>query len=268
MRFRNFLAILSFFLLLIFSQNLHAEEKIPMKVLASGHITVMAKINGKGPFRLVFDTGSPLTFINNRAAKAAGLVDKNAKESNVIFGFRNAVQAKSFKIGKLEVKNLPITILDHPTVEMLSKLEGRIDGLVGHSFFARFKMTLDYSENAIYFDPIDYVPEDVMGTMMKKMLSGTASRRVIAPLALWGFVVEKKDDLDGVTVTKILEKSPASEGFLRVGDKIVTINRRWTDSVTDVFDATAKVPAGKQADLVILRDGQRVEIKIVPKIGL
>src|SRR5262249_30605019 len=32
---------------------------VPFETLPSGHMTVMVKLNGKGPYKLIFDTGAP-----------------------------------------------------------------------------------------------------------------------------------------------------------------------------------------------------------------
>ena len=47
---------------------------VPFELLPSGHMTVMVKVNGKGPYRLIFDTGAPITLLNNKVAKEAGLL--------------------------------------------------------------------------------------------------------------------------------------------------------------------------------------------------
>src|SRR5262245_54331032 len=41
---------------------------IPLEVLRTGHVAVKVNINGKGPFRLALDTGSPVTFVSNACA--------------------------------------------------------------------------------------------------------------------------------------------------------------------------------------------------------
>ena len=57
----------------------HAEAPpkpvvVPFELLPSGHMTVMVKVNGEGPYRLILDTGAPITLIDNKVAKAAGLL--------------------------------------------------------------------------------------------------------------------------------------------------------------------------------------------------
>ena len=47
---------------------------VPFELLPSGHMAVMVKVNGEGPYRLIFDTGAPITLLDNKVAKAAGLL--------------------------------------------------------------------------------------------------------------------------------------------------------------------------------------------------
>src|SRR4051812_20880156 len=44
---------------------------VPFEMLDSNHMVVKATINGKGPFRLVFDLGAPITLLGNRAAEVS-----------------------------------------------------------------------------------------------------------------------------------------------------------------------------------------------------
>src|SRR3954462_10396498 len=52
--------------------------KVPFEMLQkgrlmSGHLAVQAKVNGKGPYRLIFDTGAPVILLSARVGKEAGL---------------------------------------------------------------------------------------------------------------------------------------------------------------------------------------------------
>ena len=42
---------------------------VPFELLKSGHMAVQVNVNGKGPYRLIFDTGAPITLLNNKIAK-------------------------------------------------------------------------------------------------------------------------------------------------------------------------------------------------------
>src|SRR5689334_14812960 len=43
---------------------------VPFTMLPTNHMLVEAKINGKGPYRLIFDLGAPITLLSNRASEA------------------------------------------------------------------------------------------------------------------------------------------------------------------------------------------------------
>src|SRR5207244_3719890 len=59
---------------------------VPFEVLPSGHITVQVKVNGKGPYKLIFDTGAPITLMNNKVAKEAGLLKGVTRPLISLFG--------------------------------------------------------------------------------------------------------------------------------------------------------------------------------------
>src|SRR5262249_31341779 len=155
------------------------------------------KINGEGPFRLIFDTGAPVTLINNKVARAAGLVKKDAKGAVVpLFPGMGQYKVKTLQICDLTTKGVPVLVMDHPTVSLVSKHLGPIDGIVGFSFFARYRMTIDYQTKTMTFVPTKFQPPDVMQRMFALLLSGKKDeRKVVGPAGVWGFSVEKaKDD--------------------------------------------------------------------------
>ena len=55
-------------------QEKSAKGVVPFEILKTGHMTVKVKVNGKGPYRLIFDTGAPINLLNNKIAEEAGLL--------------------------------------------------------------------------------------------------------------------------------------------------------------------------------------------------
>ena len=55
-----------------------AKHEIPYRLTDTKHVLVRAKINGKGPFNLILDTGAPAVFVTKAVAKKAG-VKEDAK---------------------------------------------------------------------------------------------------------------------------------------------------------------------------------------------
>jgi S1-C subfamily serine protease len=122
--------------------------------------------------------------------------------------------------------------------------------------------------------PNDYVPGDAMQGMMDKLMGASRGQKpepaVLAPAALWGFTVDKeKDDEDaGVKVTTVLAKGPAAAGGLKEGDRLLTLDGRWTDTVGDTFVAVSTVKPGRAVTLVVKRDGKEVKLTVTPGKGL
>ena len=76
------------------------------------HIAIKVKINGKGPYRVIFDTGAPVSIINRKTAKDAGIVPKNSSAS--LFGMMAGspqTTVPSLKVGELEAKDVPVRVL-------------------------------------------------------------------------------------------------------------------------------------------------------------
>src|SRR5262245_54892697 len=170
-------------------------KKVKFDLLKTKHIVVEVKVNGKGPYRLIFDTGAPLMLINNRIAKDAGVMEKNAKGPPLaLFGAMGQFTIKEFQMGELKAKDVSTMVMDHPTVQAISELFGPIDGLVGFPFFARYRMTVDYQAKEFTFAPVDYKPSNLFDTLMNTMMSGqkdAGKPKILVPQAQWGFVADK-----------------------------------------------------------------------------
>jgi hypothetical protein len=252
--------------------------KVPFVLMPTGHFLVDVKLNDKGPYKLIFDTGNPTMLINNRIAKESGVVDK--KTTAPLFSPFGAMgpglKAKSMSIGPLKAENVPVMVLDHPTVKMFSdhfmKDHGPIEGIVGFPFFARFKMVVDYQAKELTFTPNGYKPGDVMESMMKMLLGASDNKgkpKVVAASGLWGLVVDKdaKDEEAGVTVKTVMAGSAAEKAGLKEGDRLLTIDGRWTDSIGDTYQAAGFVKLGKSAPVVVKRGGNEMKMLVKPTSG-
>lgn len=255
-----------------------AEEQVktvvvPFEVLKSKHIAVKVKINGKGPYRLIFDTGAPFTLVNTRVARDSGMVAKNAAPAwFALFNQMEPARMKSFELGDVKVENTSAAIMDHPTVEMISKVLGPIEGLIGFPFFARYKMTIDYQARQMTLAPSGYAAPDSTETLtaaVNAMMQDAKTPKVLAPRAQWGFLPAKdeKDDKPGTTVEEVMTGSAAAAAGLTKGDRLLSLDGRWTDSPTDVFHAASFIKSGSPAKAVVQRDGKEITLTITPRQG-
>jgi hypothetical protein len=245
---------------------------VPFELLKSGHMAVDVKINGKGPFKLIFDTGAPVTLVNNKLAKKAGLLEGKGKPAFSLFGAMGEVKIKDMDVGGAKTGDVSAMVMDHPTVELIGqKLGTPIYGLVGFPFFARFKMTLDYQTKTMTLAPSGYKPPagDLTRNMMQMLLSG-GTPKALAPAAQWGVLAGKEagDEEDGVDVKSVVPDSPADKAGLKRGDRLLTLDGRWTDSLGDLYDAAGRVKPGTTVKVTVKRGGKEIELKVTPAKGM
>jgi hypothetical protein len=247
-----------------------APVVVPFELLASGHMAVQVKANGKGPFLLIFDTGAPMSLVNNKMAKEAGLLKGVQKPAFTMFGSMGEVKIKKLQVGDATEADVSAMVMDHPTITLIAdKLKKPICGLVGFPFFARFKMTLDYEKRTMTLVPSGYKPPDVMKSMTMLMLGG-AGKRSLAPAAQWGVMASKEpgDEGDGVDVKSVVPGSAADKAGLKRGDRLLTLDGRWTDTIADLYEAAGFVKPGSAAEVKIRRGGKEMSLKVSPVKGL
>ncbi len=251
-----------------------APVKVPFEMLVTRHIAVKIKINGKGPYRVIFDTGAPITLISSKVAKESGIAKDTGSSFfglGSMFGGVTPIKVKSFRVGDLEAKNVNVIVMDHPTVEVLASVLGPLEGIVGFPFFAHYKMTLDYQAKELTFTPNGYEPKDALELMMDTIMNQKKPEpRRLAPGGLWGFQIakEQNDEKAGVNITEVAKDGPAAKAGLRAGDRLLVLDDRWTDSINDCYAAASEAPAGVEVVVLIQRDGVEKEIKVKPVKGL
>jgi hypothetical protein len=251
---------------------MQAKAVVPFEMSTTNHMLVQARINGKGPYLLIFDLGAPVTLLSNRVSEATGVVKAGAPRS-FLFGMRGEAEVAKLQVGDLAVAKLPVVVLDHPVLKALEQIAGRqIDGIMGFTFFARYKTTINYMDHRMTFEPVSYKMRDLLKELPERLMGPKVVRRcVVAPLGLWGFCLGKPVrglTSPGVVITRVYANSPAARGGLRRGDVLVALDGRWTTSLADVFQAAASIEPGHDAAVVILRDGKEQTLAIHPMEGV
>jgi hypothetical protein len=79
-----------------------------------------------------------------------------------------------------------------------------------------------------------------------------------------GTVPSYADSTDGLKLDAVREGSPAAAAGLKAGDKIVKLAGRDVRNVYDYTQALSEMKAGREYDIEVLRDGQRLPMKITP----
>jgi len=248
------------------------KVEVPFELTASKHMVVKATLNGEGPFRLVFDVGSPVTLLGNEAARKAGVIKDDAPRS-FLFAARGEAEVDTLRVGDLEAEKVPVLVMDHPALGALGKADRRkIDGLIGASFFSRYRTGIDYQARLLTFEPVASKPRDLMKELPARMAAAkVAKHRVLAPAGFWGVTIGPPADAAnpaGVPILTVLPDSPAAKAGLEPGDLLTALDGRWTTSIADTFAAAAGVPPGRAATVVVVRDGQERTLTVTPRDGI
>jgi hypothetical protein len=248
---------------------------VPFELLKSGHMAVNVKINGKGPYLLIFDTGAPMSLLSTKVAKDSGLLKDTKTQTMPGFGAVGEAKLKTLELGAAKVDNVSAIVMDHPTVDAIgSRLGKDLGGIVGFPFFARFKMTLDYAAKTMTLEPSSYKPPDTMAAMnamvMGALLGGGEKKKTLSSAAQWGLLASKDtgDDDAGVNVTSVVPGSAAEKAGLKRGDRLLTLDGRWTDSLADLYEAAGFVKPETTVSVKVKRAEKELTLKVTPKSGL
>ncbi len=115
-----------------------------------GWIIVEAKINGRGPYRLILDTGAGISGISPGTAKELGLKQRARIQILDIAGHTDLyplTYADQFEVGGLRLEPVPLVIsdiFDHIFDDSLG-----VVGLLGYIGLDRFTLDLDYPEEEV-----------------------------------------------------------------------------------------------------------------------
>lgn len=126
---------------------------LPIRLL-NNHVYVQAKVNGKGPYTFIVDTGGH-TLIAPRVAKELGLavagsgISSGAGEKVGTLGF---TRYNEIALGPVRLTDQPAFVTDiyDPSIEGIA-----VDGMVGFELFARFAVRLDYGAKTMTITDFD-----------------------------------------------------------------------------------------------------------------
>ena len=209
-----------------------------------GHMIMQAKINGRGPYQLGVDTGSPYTFVGPQLARQLGL---GAGGGRVELQF-----------GGMKVSNASMVVMNHPNLGTAAQSQGGLEGIIGHSVLSRYRYTIDFPNREIIFH----------GPPSNAPLGGAAK---VAPTrgVVLGVTLE---DLGAGTrearVVNVVAGGAADEAGLKRGDRIISFNDRAASQPQDVFDAVARLAPGHVLRLKVERGGKQLELSLKPRAGL
>src|SRR5215471_14965319 len=137
--------------LMLFAILLHAASAEERLAVVDGYAFVQVRVNGKGPFRMLVDTGASSCMLSTEAATSAGLV----------YDHRVVVAP----------------------IDAVRQVDPKADGILGQSFLGRFPYLIDYRKKRLMIGGEAEEQSVVLGgTLAADQVDG----RIVVPVSFGG----------------------------------------------------------------------------------
>jgi serine protease Do len=245
--------------------------RVPYRVTNTNHFLVRVRINGKGPFNFLVDTGAPAFYIATETARTAGL--KPAPDE-----FWTPVARLDFE-GGAHLSDLKARVEDPFQLVGMNALGlpgASIDGLLGFTVLARFRLELDPTKDRMTWTRLDYEPGEppvpqrkpgererpppevqamnLLGPLAKLLSILTGGKQPEDQLHPRGFAgIILTETAAAVRVASVLDDSPAARAGVRPGDRLIRIRDRQVTGLKSALDAIAVVRPDDRVTLVVRR---------------
>jgi len=253
--------------------------EVPYSLTIPKHVVVRAKINGKGPFNFILDTGAPALFVAVPVCKKLGIKgDANNWGTFDRFEIEGGVVIEKLK-GRVE------TPFQLEGMNGMGLAGVEVHGMIGYNVLAKYRMTIDFTRDKMIWTPLDYKPVapmglggkggapgglEMMGNIMK-LLGGFMGRKAAPDTVVRGFLGVTLADEEGgeyPVVKGVLESGPAAKAGLKAGDKVLRVNTRGVYNVEDVLRMAGKVAPGDKVTLTVQRDKEKKDITFTAGEGI
>jgi len=246
--------------------------QVPYRLTDTNHFLVRVRINGKGPFNFLVDTGAPALYVATETAKKVGL--KPAKGA-----FWTPVDRLDFE-GGASLTNLKARVEDPFQLVGMNALGlpgASIDGILGFTVLARFRMVLDPTQDRMTWTRLAYEPKDppipdrrpgdgppaemqamnLLGPVAKfaAALVGKQPEEELHPRGFLGLELGETAD-EGIPVVRVLAETPAAIAGVQAGDRLVRLLNRDVKSLKAAREAIDEVKPNDRVSLTVRRGSE------------
>lgn len=264
--------------------------QIPYRLTDTNHFLVRVRINGKGPFNFLVDSGAPALFVATETAKKVGLMPIKGE-------FWTPIQRLDFE-GGAQLTGIKARVDDPFQLVGMNALGlpgTSIDGILGFTILARFRLEIDLSKDRMAWARLDYSPPDppvpkvkqgeqrgapppgvqamnAIGPLAKGLafLMGKQPEEVQHPRGFLGLEWSEQAEADHklVVIRNVLKESPAARDGLQPGDFILKINDRSVTGFKSAHAALAQTRPRESLSLLIRRGAHEFRLTLTAGDGL
>jgi hypothetical protein len=250
-------------------QSSAGTYEIPIEISQTHHIMVRVKVDGRGPFMLLLDTGAPTLVLSTHAGGGA------RKESWRTFD--------RFEIeGGPTLRNVRGLVSDtHQLIGMnqLHLAGVELSGMLGYEILARYRIDLDVSKPTMRWTELSTPPpsplglvglaetSDVLGAIMRLALLFFTPSPVPAPAPLRGRLGLEFGE-ESLTVKAVLAGSAAHRAGVRAGDRVLALGGQKVKTLAALQRLASAVAPGKAIALKLSRAHSEVSLTLHATGGL
>ncbi|WP_020468159.1 PDZ domain-containing protein [Zavarzinella formosa] len=255
--------------------------EIPYRLTDTQHVLVRVKINGKGPFNFIIDTGAPAFIMTEAVAKKVGAksekpwvtFDKVELEGGLVIPNPKGIATDMFQLKGMNAMGLAGC---------------ELHGVIGYNILAQYRIQYDFTATKLVWTPVKFevpAPKRISKPEDKAEMSGQGGLELMGDLMAFlarfggikpnydyrprGFVgIELEEKAKDLIVKTVLADSPAAKAGLKVGDKILIAKGKPVDSADDLLNALSKLPVGTKVKLNVKSGEESREVTIELGKGL
>jgi hypothetical protein len=237
------------------------EQLVPYRLTDTKHILVRARINDKGPFNFILDTGSPALFLSTAVARKLDLTA----------GKDGWATLKRFELeGGLVVEQAKARLDDPYQLEGMNRsgvAGAELHGIIGYNVLAHYRLTIDFTQDKLIWQRLDTavpLPEiggkvvDTLATFGKGLENGP---KIEPRVGLRGYLGITLVEKAGVVIESVQDGSPAADAKLQAGDRITHIHAKAVKTIADVHRLIAPWSAGDDVEMTIQRAGVKKSVR-------
>jgi len=249
--------------------------RVPYRLTDTNHFLVRVRVNGKGPFNFLVDTGAPALYVATETAAKIGLKTDDGE-------FWTPVARLEFEGGAV-LRDIKARVEDPFQLVGMNALGlpgASIDGILGFTALARFRIALDPTDDRMTWTRLDFEPADPPAPPRRKPgdrppAGGMQAMNALGPVAKFAAALVGKQPEDELIprgflglelaegpgkgelrVARVLAGSPAAKAGVRDGDRLVRLAGRDVAGLADARKAVAGVKPGDPVPLAVRRAGE------------
>jgi hypothetical protein len=251
------------------------QFQVPYRLTVPKHILIRAKINKKGPFNFILDTGAPALFVATKVCDDLGIKpDRKGWGTFDRFEIEGGIVLEKAK-GRVE------TPFQLEGMNGLGLAGAELHGIIGYNILAKYRMEIDFTRDKMTWTELAWEPKaplglggrggqgglEIFGSIMK-MVGKFLGRKAAPDLVPRGLLGLDATDDDGVAVVKsVLPNGPADGGGLKVGDRIIKFKGRSVYGLDGLQRFAHNVTAGEKIVVLVQRGSDKKELEITIKVG-